>query len=268
MVLRAVQHRRPVLDESPWFARSSRYLEFFGLGSLFFFAFGTLASSLIVAAVCFGGSIAISASRDWANRRHRKGGSRLREEVSGPGRITCIGEEVELAPLSELPEASFEPIVVQVLPALRFDAPLGRELGQFSKVGLVLAGVVGAGGIVGSLALLSYQVFAGWCALLVTMVLLEATVVVMGAKYLRVSPGRLDVLRPRLLSSKLRLIRSLDLVGAEITCRYDKGLLEIAEPGSSLRPFLIRLDGVPERHRFVEGVFRGAIAVSGRRITS
>jgi hypothetical protein len=262
MVLRAVRHRRPVLDVSPWYARGSRYLEFLGLGSLFFFAFGTVGSPLVVAAVCFGTSIAVSAWSGWANRRHRQARPRVRDELGGPMRLTCVGEEVELAPLSELPCALFEPIVVEVLPALRFDAPLGRELGQFSSSGLALAVAIGAAGIVGSFAVLLYDPFAGWCALLVAMVLFEAAVVLTGRKYLRVSPGRLEVLCPSLFSSKVRVIRTLDLITAQITCRYDKGLLEIAEPALCSQPLLIGLDGVPERHRLVEGVFRGAIATA------
>lgn len=260
IALYPVRHRRSVIDVSPWVPRLGRYLELVGVGSLFACPWGGVFPALLVAACCLGGSIGITAWVDWANWRVRKRPSLRFDSFEAEHRLQCVGENAELEALGELRDVFFEPVIVRAIPTVRFTSPLGVELRQFRPLALGVVLASGGAGLILSLFLISHNPLLGWLTLFATMLCVELGVVGWSGTFYRVVPGRLERLRAGIFTSRVRVDGTVNLLEATVVCRYDKGVLEFPAQGSQGGLQLIRLDGIPERHRFVKAVFMGAIS--------
>lgn len=74
-------------------------------------------------------------------------------------------------------------------------------------------------------------------------------------EYCRVMPGRLQILRGALFSSKLKVSQEIGLADAQITCWFNKRSLLIC---NSCKSYMLNLREVRQPHAFVEAVFSAA----------
>lgn len=160
-------------------------------------------------------------------------------------RLQCRGHPLDLAGLRELPPSSFEPIIVTRLHALSACAFTRSLLG----VTLVF------------MALCAWHKTPLWVPVLAVALLwwLPALVQCAYPVYYRIMPGRMDVMRSSAWSSRVKLVRSVQLGTADVVCWYDKHILKIRQNGRDAAVERVDLFGLNDPHQLVNGVFRGAI---------
>jgi len=162
------------------------------------------------------------------------------------GRLVCHGDPAELLSIYELQNAAFEPIIVSTTHLGRRGAVLlcAPVLGIY--IILRLSGVhlsVLAAGVLGALAAMF--------ALAVDRIY---------STYYRISPGRLELLKGRRGSAKVKRTKEIPLRGAKIICRYDERRLRIWPAGAeSSDPQVISLGAITDAQTFVSTVFRAAL---------
>ncbi len=177
-------------------------------------------------------------------RRRRPVIGRLPEPFDG-ARLNAFGRPEELAPLAELRDTCFEPVIME------------RELAGWSIVSVVLLGSAVAlllrlfldlltPGLIGNVSFLLYPIgmFIVW--------LIQR----LRPTYYRIVPGRMDIMRFSVLTNRATIVDRWDLRNSHITVRFDRQLVGLGM--SETRH--VRLAGLTEPHRFVAAVFQGAIS--------
>jgi len=173
-------------------------------------------------------------------------GASLCASRDGDPDLVCRGNAWELQPLQQLNREFFEPIAVR-------SQPPWLE---------VATGVFVVPLAVGAYAwLLLQKLPISWAVVgaFFPVELVRVALRLIYVRYIRVSPGRLDVLSARPFRAGLRLDASAALAGAQVTCDYARMRVTIREFGSTTATVDINLHDVSSPHALVEAVFRGAV---------
>lgn len=158
-------------------------------------------------------------------------------------RLVCYGHTSELAPLRTVRDEQFEPF-------------LARYYGRWASRALwvVVIGCCVWMPIAAQLGIVVWKAFF----IGVAGILIASPIPRIVPYYWRVSPGRMELLRFPIFGVRGKVLKSIDLRGAGIECRYDKLKLVVHGP-DELDVLAVDLRGVRPRHEFVEHVFRAAI---------
>jgi hypothetical protein len=162
-------------------------------------------------------------------------------------RLNAFGRREELAPLAELYNIPFEPVIIE------------RVLAERSIVWIwVLGGIVA---VIIQL-ILGHVAQVGWTnfgpALYPIGMLIVWLIQRLRPTYYRIVPGRMDVLRFSLLTNRARIAERYDLRTSRITARFDRGQIEFDADGEQTRT--LKLFGLSRPYSFVAALFQGAIS--------
>lgn len=171
---------------------------------------------------------------------------RLPEPFDG-ARLNAFGRPEELAPLAELRDTCFEPVIME------------RMMAGWSILGVVVSGFA----VVLCLALLLDSLTPG----LGLPVNIGVAVYPLGMcsiwliqrlrpTYYRIVPGRMDIMRFSVLTNRATIVDRWDLRNAHITVRFDRRRVGLGMSETKH----VRLFGLAEPHRFVAALFQGAIS--------
>ncbi len=174
------------------------------------------------------------------------------------GRLICFGDCRELEPLRDIKDESFEPVAFRVS-----RVPVSVATCSIVVVGsLVLAYTMWVYPL-SRVGVMSAVVLACSWVVAVRLLLVDCW---------RISPGRLDVYRTRILQSKRTPVASVDLSSARIICRFDEGEVRIAagtpledadanqEGKNPTKNLTLALGDVDRPHDCVRWLFKGAIS--------
>jgi len=170
-------------------------------------------------------------------------------EADGATRLVCYGTVRELAEMQELTPVAFEPY----FPEYAWDwLPRRRGLAE------LLFALAFLGWAVASCFVIVPPLYTALAACAPLWVLWASGRV--GRPYIRVVPGRLDLLRGQRWLPKVSLLRSVDLRNARIECRFDRRQMRITPCGREAQePLEIDLAALEAPHAFAKVVFQAAV---------
>ncbi|MCB9852105.1 MAG: hypothetical protein H6819_03345 [Phycisphaerales bacterium] len=199
------------------------------------------------------------------NRRQRINEQFDIKDSQFSSRVTCHGEPAELAPLLDIHDAPFEPVII----LSRADV-FPRDFGSWGMAALLIAsfsvitfglviGIWFTNRFTGSLApiaqgvILATLVGIGW-----PLVRLWRTVC---AEYYRIVPGRIDIMKFRPFRTKGRIIDQINVRNARVDVEFNKQQAYIRTTDDPPRQVLLSLaNGEP--HAFAEAILKAAICSS------
>jgi hypothetical protein len=199
----------------------------------------------VVIGLVFVGVVAFLICQSVVRRRCRRAVvGRLPEPFDG-ARLNAFGLPEELAPLAELRDTSFEPVIME------------RMMAEWSMVRIVVLGCALAislrllldlltPGLAGPVGSLSYPI-----GLLIVWLIQR-----LRPTYYRIVPGRMDIMRFSVLTNRATILDRWDLRNAHITVRFERQRVGLGMSETKH----VRLFGLAEPHRFVAAVFQGAIS--------
>jgi len=162
---------------------------------------------------------------------------------SESARLVCYGLTIELGELRPLRRDFFE--VHVATPAVDY---LPRGWRHLAPAVMVVAIVLGAPVFWAALVGMGCW-WTVWCAARIRQT------------YLRVVPGRLDILRTFFLRATVQSLRSVCLLDARVVCRYDKQQLLIEPAGEGdAAEVAVDLASLAAPHALVSAVFAGAVS--------
>ena len=170
-------------------------------------------------------------------------------------RLQCYGEPAEIKALREVTPRCVEPVIVR---GSSWCVVYRRRVSIAQLIDWVLAATILSLGVVCAMrfGLRTVTLVVVLSALPVCAILARVCPV-----YLRVTPGKLEILDAPFWRLRVRRVESVDLLRSHIVCDYSRQRVDIGQAerldGADIT---VRLNAVREPHRFVRALFHGAIS--------
>lgn len=168
-------------------------------------------------------------------------------------RLRCYGNRDELDALRDIESHFFEPYILQ---SSSFAQPGGTLQAAAPKNLFLLLAVIALFVVLSKLGFSNVWIFAFYCLMYLAAIFTTYHVLPV---YYRITPGSLEVLRPKIASRDLQLRRKVDLTNVKITC-YFGGELIIQVPNEQTEKILLPYFSFEDEREFIQKIFTAAIS--------